>query len=141
MSPKQPHPLLWLADPLQDDPSYLDKAMFGCRAVHFGGRLVLALAWKEEPWRGVLVPTEREHQPSLIAEFPSLVPHPVLSKWLYLSERTESFESDAARLVTLIRRLDPRIGVLPGSRSRKPPSTKGRGAATKGRPRRHFMLE
>jgi len=139
MPPKQPHPLLWLADPLQDDPSYLDKAMFGCRAVHFGGRLVLALAWKEEPWRGVLLPTEREHQPSLIAEFPSLAPHPVLPKWLYLPESSPSFENDARQLVALIRRLDPRLGVIPGTKAKAPAKRKA-GAGTSPK-RRHFMLE
>jgi len=139
MPPKQPHPFLWLAEPLQIDPSYLDKAMFGGRAVHFGGRFVLYLAWKEEPWRGVLVPTEREHQPSLIAEFPSLAPHPILPKWLYLPENTPTFETAAARLVALIRRLDPRIGVIPGAKAKKPAAAKtGAAAAPK---RKHFMLE
>lgn len=136
---KQPHPLLWLAEPLCDNPSYLDKPMFGGRAVHFGGRFVLFLAWKDEPWRGVLVPTEREHQPSLIAEFPALSPHPVLPKWLYLPERTETFEADAAHLVALIRRLDPRIGVIPGAKAKKPAKAK---TSTVTPPRRkHFMLE
>lgn len=141
MSPKQPHPLLWLAEPLQIDPSYLDKPMFGGRAVHFGGRFVLYLSWKEEPWRGVLVPTEREHQPSLIAEFPALAPHPILPKWLYLPERAETFEADAARLVALIRRLDPRIGVIPGAKVKKPAKTKGHTGAATPPQRKHFMLE
>jgi hypothetical protein len=139
MPPKQPHPLLWIADPLRDNPSYLDKAMFGCRAVHYDGRFVLALAMKDEPWRGVLVPTEREHQPSLIAEFPALAPHPVLTKWLYLPENAPTFETDAARLVTLIRRLDPRIGVLPGTKAKKPAKTGPRASAAP--KRKHFMLE
>lgn len=138
-APRQPHPLLWLAEPLQVDPSYLDKHMFGGRAVHYGGRFVLYLTWKEEPWRGVLVPTEREHQPALIAEFPALAPHPVLPKWLYLPEASPTFESDAARLVALIRRLDPRIGVLPGTKAKKPTKPKA-GTATPPK-RKHFMLE
>ena len=141
-SPKPPHPLLWLAEPLCDNPSYLDKPMFGGRAVHFGGRFVLYLAMKEEPWRGVLVPTEREDQPSLIAEFPVLTPHPVLPKWLYLPEAAPTFERDAQRLVVLIRALDPRIGVLPGTKAKKRP-TKGKGdtGTAASPPRRHFMLE
>jgi len=141
-APKQPHPLLWLVDSLTDNPSYLDKPMFGGRAVHFGGRFVLFLVWKDEPWRGVLVPTEREHQPSLIAEFPSLAPHPVLPKWLHLPERAETFEADASRLVALIRRLDPRIGVLPGAKAKKQ-SAKSRatGTTAKSKVRRHFMRE
>jgi hypothetical protein len=140
MPPKQPHPLLWLAEPLQEDPSYLDKPMFGGRAVHFGGRFVLFLVWKGEPWRGVLVPTEREHQASLIAEFPVLSPHPVLPKWLYLPEAVASFEPDAARLVALVRRLDPRIGVLPGTKA-KPPAKRKTGRTAAPSKRKHFMLE
>ena len=141
MPPKQPHPLLWIAEPLQDDPSYLDKAMFGGRAVHFGGRFVLFLSWGEEPWRGVLIPTEREHQPSLIAEFPSLAPHPVLGKWLYLPEASPDFESDTKRLVALIRRLDPRLGVIPGTKAKKPASGKTGKTRSASQKRKHFMLE
>ncbi len=140
MPPKPPHPLLWLAEPLQDDPSYLDKAMFGGRAVHYGGRFVLYLSWKEEPWRGVLVPTEREHQPALIAEFPALAPHPVLPRWLYLPEAAPTFEADAARLVALIRRLDPRLGVVPGASAKKPAKTRRPGTSATPK-RKHFMLE
>jgi hypothetical protein len=140
-APKQPHPLLWLVESLADNPSYLDKPMFGGRAVHFDGRFVLYLSWKDEPWRGVLVPTEREHQPSLIAEFPSLAPHPVLPKWLYLPEASPAFEADAARLVALIRRLEPRIGVLPGTKAKKPAKAKTGASTGKIKRRKHFMLE
>ena len=119
MPSKHPHPLLWIAEPLQIDPSYLDKAMFGCRAVHFGGRLVLALAWKEEPWRGVLVCTAREQHASLMQALPALAPHPVLSKWLYLPEARGDFETVAARIVELVRRRDPRVGVMPSVRRRR----------------------
>lgn len=121
---------------MRDNPSYLDRPMFGGRAVHFGGRFVLFLAMKEEPWRGVLVPTERKHQPSLIAEFPSLAPHPVLPKWLYLPEATPTFEPDAQRLVDLAHALDPRIGVIPGTKTKKKP-----GKAPRNPPHQHFMLE
>jgi hypothetical protein len=122
--------------------------MFGGRAVHFGGRFVLYLTMKEEPWRGVLVPTEREHQPSLIAEFPSLSPHPVLPKWLYLPEAAPTFERDAQRLVSLARALDPRIGVIPGTKTKKratansaQAASRSSSAAAKSKPPRHFMLE
>ena len=119
MPPKPPHPLLWLAEPLQDDPSYLDKAMFGGRAVHYGGRFVLYLSWKEEPWRGVLVCTAREQHASLMQTLPALTPHPVLSKWLYLPEARGDFETVAARIVELVRRRDPRVGVMPSVRRRR----------------------
>jgi hypothetical protein len=97
--------------------------MFGCRAVYVRGRMVLVLAAKDEPWRGVLVPTERAHQPALIADRPGLRPHPILPKWLYLPEETASFERDATWLVARVRASDPRIGIEPvgGKTKRKRP--------------------
>lgn len=75
------------------------------------GQHRLFLTAQGEPWQGALVCTSREHHESLLAEFPSLVRHPVLGKWLYLPESADSFEADARRLVQLASRRDPRIGV------------------------------
>ena len=107
------HPYQWLWEPLEDDPTFVLRPMFGGKAAYLDGRLVLYFTAKEEPWRGVLVGTERERQTSLIAEFPRLAPHPVLPKWLYLPESADGFERTAERLVALSRRRDPRIGILP----------------------------
>ena len=41
------------------------------------------------------------------------MPHPVLPKWLYLPESADGFERMAEKLVQLVRRRDPRIGVAP----------------------------
>jgi len=109
---------LWLVEPLESDPAYLIKSMFGGKSVYLEGRLVLFLADKDEPWRGVLIPMERDQHAALIADLLTLTPHPVLPKWLYLPETADSFEADAQWLVQQIRRRDPRIGVVP------PPSKK-----------------
>ena len=93
--------------------------MFGAKAAYLDGRLHLCFMAKQEPWRGVFVCTDREQQQSLVNEFPSLSPHPVLSKWLYLPEMEEDFESTAGNLVTLVRRRDGRIGVEGSPRKRK----------------------
>ncbi len=116
---------LWLVEPLEEDPTYLLKSMFGGKAVYLHGRFVLFLADKDEPWRGVLVPTEREHQPSLIEDRPTLAPHPILPKWLYLPESTDSFEADAQWLVTRAQAADERVGIIPPStlKKRKSPRT------------------
>ncbi|HEY5078841.1 MAG TPA: hypothetical protein VII43_03295 [Opitutaceae bacterium] len=105
------HPYAWLWEPLEQDATFVLAAMFGTRVVYLDGRLALCFAPKEEPWRGVLVCTEREHQASLVAEFPSLAPHAILPKWLYLPESADDFERTAERLVVLAGRRDPRIGV------------------------------
>ena len=110
---------LWLVEPLSGEPTLLVKAMFGGKAVYLDGRFVLFLTDKTEPWRGVLVPMERENHAALRAERPVLVPHPVLPKWLYLPESTDSFETDAQWLVRRIRARDPRIGIVPPAAKRK----------------------
>ena len=113
------HPYAWLWEPLETDASFVLAAMFGAKAVYLDGRLVLCFSSREEPWRGVLVCTEREHHASLRARFPSLSPHPVLPKWLYLPESAGDFERAAGQLVELARDRDPRIGVAPSPRKRR----------------------
>ena len=125
--PRRVHRYAWLWEPLESDPSFVLRAMFGTKAVYLDGRLVLCLSAGEEPWRGVLVCTEKAHQPSLRADFPALVPHPILPKWLYLAESGDAFERVAERLVVLARRRDPRIGVAP--RPKKGQAGAARGGA------------
>ena len=105
------HPYSWLWEPLEADATFVLRPMFGSKAVYLDGKAQLVFFAKPEPWRGVLVCTSREHHESLTKEFPLLSPHPVLPKWLYLPEIAEDFESVAQRLVTLVARRDPRIGV------------------------------
>lgn len=64
--PRRDHPLQWVVEPLAEEPSFIEKAMFGCKGCYLHGRLVLVLAARgKEPWNGLLVPTERRHHPSL----------------------------------------------------------------------------
>lgn len=117
---RQPHRYAWLWEPLAADATFVLRAMFGTKAAYLDGKLMLCFTAGEEPWRGVLVCTSREHHPALLADFPELAPHPILPKWLYLPETADRFEAVAARLVTLARRRDPRLGVIPKPRhSRK----------------------
>lgn len=103
----------WLWEPLEADPTFVLRSMFGAKAVYLGGKLMVCFCAGDEPWRGLLVCTERAQHAALTAEFSSLTPHPILPKWLYLSEASASFESDAAQLVSLARHRDPRLGVEP----------------------------
>ena len=112
------HPHAWLWEPLEADAGFVLKPMFGGKSVYLDGNLMLYFAAKQEPWRGVLVCTDRAHHPALQAEFPELAPHPVLPKWLYLPESTDRFERVAVRLVALARQRDPRIGVAPKPKKR-----------------------
>lgn len=114
------HPYAWLWEPLEDDPTFLLRPMFGGKSAYLDGRLMLYFTAGEEPWRGVLVCTERAHHASLLAEFSVLSPHPILPKWLYLPETADRFEPTAERLVALARRRDARLGVDPKPKRRKP---------------------
>jgi hypothetical protein len=118
------HPLLWVVESLMEEPSYLEKPMFGCLAIYLHGRLMIVLASGEEPWAGVLIPTERQFHDAIVKEFFDVVQHSVLKKWLYLPEATEDFEIVASDIVEAIRMNDQRFGVEPkervSKRKRKP---------------------
>jgi len=116
---KRPHPLIWIAEPLMEAPGYLERSMFGCLALYLHGRLVLVLADGEEPWNGLLVPTDHRFHESICREFPGTVQHPVLKKWLYLPLGCEDFESSAAEIAEAARIGDERFGVEPKERKTK----------------------
>ena len=114
------HPLQWILEPAEAEASFFQRPMFGCQAVYLFGKLVFVLAAKEEPWNGLLVCTSRNHHAALVGEFPSLQPHPVLGKWLYLAQCDEDFEETSRELVLRVVKNDRRIGVEPrASRRRK----------------------
>jgi hypothetical protein len=119
-----------LLEDLTEEPTLLVSTMFGCVTCYLHGLLVLGLAEKRPPWRGILVPTVKEHQAALRAELPDLVVHSVIGKWLYLPESAPTFEESAAVLVRMARTGDPRLGVeatLP---------VRGRGRPSKPKPKR-----
>jgi hypothetical protein len=117
---KPQNPLLWVVDSLMEEPSYIDRAWFGCRAIYLHGRLMLVLCSGEEPWNGLLIATGHEFHDSLQQEFENVVQHPVLKKWLYLPEASEDFEALSSDIVEAIRTGDQRFGVEPRERkSRK----------------------
>lgn len=92
--------------------------MFGAKAVYLHGMMVFCFSARTEPWRGMLVCTDRTRHNSLTKDFPSLAPHPILPKWLYLSESAADFETTATKLVRLARQCDPRLGIVPPAKKR-----------------------
>lgn len=75
---KKPTPFLWVVEPLMDEPSYLQKSMFGCQAYYLHGRLVLLLTSGAEPWNGLLIPTDHQFHESIKQDFITIVQHPLL---------------------------------------------------------------
>jgi hypothetical protein len=116
---RKQHPLLWVVESLTEEPSYLEKPMFGCLAIYLHGRLILVLASGEEPWDGLLIPTEHQFHDAILKEFRDVVQHSVLKKWLYLPEATEDFETVASDIVEAVRMNDLRFGVEPQERISK----------------------
>ncbi len=121
---KKLNPLLWVIEPLMEEPSYVQRPMFGCQACYLHGRLVLALASGEEPWNGLLIPTDHEFHASIIRDFTTARQHPVLKKWLYLPENSEDFEAAASDIVEAIQMNDQRFGVEPQGKGRRKPKKK-----------------
>ena len=110
---KKVQPFRWVIESLEEERSYLEKSMFGCLAVYLHGRLSLLLTSGEEPWNGLLIPTDHQFHDSIRRDYQNVFQHPVLKKWLYLPEASEDFESDAQEIVETIRMNDPRFGVEP----------------------------
>jgi hypothetical protein len=116
---KPENPLLWVVDSIMEEPSYIDRAWFGCRAIYLHGRLMLVLCSGEEPWNGLMIATEHEFHASLRDDFGGVVQHPVLKKWLYLPHASEDFETVSSEIVEAVRTGDQRFGVEPKERKRK----------------------
>lgn len=115
---KPRNPLLWVVESIMEEPSFIDKAMFGCRGIYLHGRLMLVLCAGEEPWNGLLIATDHEFHVSIREEFETVAQHPVLKKWLYLPENSEDFESVSSEIVEAVRIGDQRFGVEPKERKR-----------------------
>ena len=115
--------LLWIFEAFERDSTYLTKRMFGSDAAYVDGLLCLVAADRDPPWSGLLVCTSQERHTALIDEMPALQPHPVLGKWLYISQDDPAFETVAQRLATLVLARDPRVGVEPKPRKRARKST------------------
>lgn len=111
--PFRNHPHDWIVADLRAEESYLEKPMFGALGCYFDGRLVLVLCEKAPPWNGLLIPTFHNFQQSLMVDFPILIQHPILKKWLYADDRHEEFEMAAEAIARKVLAKDPRIGVLP----------------------------
>ena len=109
-----------------EEPGYLQKPMFGCLAIYVHYRLMLLMCSGEEPWNGLLIPTDHQFHDSIREEWPDVVQHPVLKKWLYLQETCENFENVAGDIVEAIRINDNRFGVEPQVKKNRRKTTKTR---------------
>jgi hypothetical protein len=107
----------WILEAFAAHPTFFTRGMFGGLAVYLFGRQMLLLVEPTKSgrwtWRGVLVCTAYEYHASIQAEFPALMPHDFLRKWLFLDSAREEFESTMEAVAKRIARNDPRFGILP----------------------------
>lgn len=121
----------WILEAFVENPSFFTKRMFGGLAAYLFERQMLLLVeptksgrWK---WHGVLVCTDYEHHASIRAEFPALMPHQVLRKWLFIDSAHEDFESTMEAVAKRVARNDPRFGVFAKSPKLKKRKHNGKG--------------
>ena len=123
--PKKEFTTTWVFEAFDRDPTFFEKSMFGGLAAYVRGRMVMVLTedpgeksyrGKSHPfdiWDGILLPTEKRFHESLLQEFPGLMSHPVLGKWLYLPSGHDDFENVAMEIARLIAQGDKRLGIEP----------------------------
>jgi hypothetical protein len=116
----------WILEEFIEHPTFFAKRMFGGLAAYLFERLMLLLIEPTKSgrwaWHGVLVCTDYQHHASIRAEFPALMPHEVLRKWLFIDSTHQDFESTMEAVAKHVASNDPRFGVVarsPRLRSRK----------------------
>jgi hypothetical protein len=121
----------WILDAFDGRPSFFTKRMFGGLAAYLHERQMLVLVeptktgrWK---WHGVLICTDHEQQASICADFPALVPHAVLRKWLYIDSRHDDFEPTMEAVAKRMSKNDQRFGIAPGKGRRLSPRRRASG--------------
>jgi hypothetical protein len=107
----------WILDAFAGRPTFFTRRMFGGLAAYLHERQMLVLVeptrtgrWK---WHGVLICTDHEYQASIRADFPALMPHGILRKWLYIDSKHEDFERTIEAVARRMARNDPRFGIVP----------------------------
>jgi len=107
----------WILEAFVEHPTFFTKGMFGGLAAYLFERQMLLLVEPTKSgrwnWHGVLLCTDYRHHASIQAEFPALLPHEVLRKWLFIDSTHEDFESTMEAVVRQIASNDPRFGILP----------------------------
>ena len=122
-APLKPFDHEWIFDAFAGRPTFFTKRMFGGLAAYVHERQMLVLVqptktgrWK---WHGVLVCTGQEHHASIRAEFPALMPHTILRKWLYIDSAHEDFEPTMEAVARRMAKNDRRFGIVPAMSKRR----------------------
>jgi hypothetical protein len=127
--------LAWILEPLEAEQTFTSRRMFGCLAAYLDGLIYLVVAAKREPWNGLLVCTSKDRHMLLTQQWHALQPHQVLGKWLYVSQDDPQFEAVARQVTAAVLSRDPRLGVEPKPKAKKPGARKPTGKSKSARSR------
>ena len=109
----------WILERFAEHQTFFTKRMFGGLAVYAFERQMLVLVEPTKSgrwnWHGVLVCTDYANHASIQAQFPALMPHEVLRKWLFIDSTHDDFESTMEAVAKRVARNDPRFGIVPKS--------------------------
>jgi hypothetical protein len=107
----------WILEAFVEHGTFFTRRMFGGLAAYLFERQMLVLVEPTKSgrwhWHGVLVCTDHKHQAAIRAEFPALMQHEVLRKWLFIDSTHEDFESTMEAVAKHMARNDRRFGVSP----------------------------
>ncbi|HTC36461.1 MAG TPA: hypothetical protein VK724_23980 [Bryobacteraceae bacterium] len=113
----------WIFEAFAEHSTFFTKSMFGGLAAYLFERQMLLLVEPTKSgrwnWHGVLICTDYRHHASIQAEFPALMPHGVLRKWLFIDSTHEDFESTMDRVAKRVAGNDLRFGILPAGPKRR----------------------
>lgn len=105
--------------------------MFGGFAYYCENRLVLVtfestgnrsyknVKYDFEIWNGCMFPVDKEFHSEIKTQFPFLINHPVLPKWLYIPLDSEDFESQVEVVMKQIKRRNLQFGTTPKQKKSK----------------------
>jgi hypothetical protein len=128
---RKPIPHAFVLDAIASLSPYT-RPMFGCLAIYVKDKIVLILRDKPTSTNdnGVWLATTEEHHKSLGREFPNMRSIQVLGRpvtgWQVLPADAPDFETAALHACELVLAEDPRIGKVPGAKTSKSESKRGR---------------
>ncbi|MFZ4402746.1 MAG: TfoX/Sxy family DNA transformation protein [Pseudobdellovibrionaceae bacterium] len=98
---------------------YLDERIIFALFESSGDRVYKNKTFDFEIWNGCLFPTERLYHAEIQNQFSFLIIHPILTKWLYLPQETEDFESCVEDVLIQLRKRSKLFGVVPKAKKSK----------------------
>ncbi len=132
---KEPQELKWI-ESLLPEGDYRRKGMFGGFTYYIDERMFLAIfespgntsyqgkKYPFEIWNGCMFPVDHEHHAKALQQFPYLVSHPILPKWLYLPLHSEGFDELVSDVIEQAMKPRGFWGTYPKSKTKKPANAK-----------------